>query len=76
MVRPMMVALGSIDSVIARAGPSAQRDMWRANAPMALMGKAAHLLTPLSPGARGPAAIGLLSAIATAAAVGIGWAFA
>lgn len=73
MARPMMAALGSIDPVVAKAGSSAQRDMWRANAPMALMGKAANLFGPLSAGARGPALMALMSAIAVAAAVGIGW---
>jgi len=39
MTMPMMRALPWIDAIVSRAGPSASRDLWRAAAPMALMGK-------------------------------------
>lgn len=70
MARPMMVALGSIDPVVATAGSSAQRDLWRAMAPLALMGKAANLFGPLSAGARGAAMMGLMSAMVVAGIAG------
>lgn len=39
MLGPMMRALPWIDPIVSRAGRSASRDLWRAAAPMALMGK-------------------------------------
>jgi hypothetical protein len=42
MVAPMMRALPRVDRTVSDAGRTAMRDLWRAAAPMALMGKAAR----------------------------------
>lgn len=44
MVRPMVRALGHIDEVVRRGGPSAQRDLRRSALPMAVAGRLARPL--------------------------------
>jgi hypothetical protein len=44
MLHPMVRALGHIDEVVGRGGPSAQRDLRRSALPMAVAGRLARLL--------------------------------
>ena len=71
MMLPMLRALGRIDDVIRSAGRQAQRDMWRANAPMALAGRLSTLFRPLAPDARAYATAAALLAAGAAAALAL-----
>lgn len=42
MLRPMLGALGHIDEVVRRGGPTAHRDLWRSALPMAIAGRIAR----------------------------------
>jgi len=70
MVLPVMRAMGVVDEVMQRGGPSAARDLWLAGFPMALAGKLANLLKPLSADARGIVSVSTLGA-SMAGAIGL-----
>ncbi|ASR55764.1 TlpA disulfide reductase family protein [Cellulomonas sp. PSBB021] len=69
--RPLLEAIGHLPEVVRRAGSKAERDVWRAVPPLALLGRAAGLLRDLPLDRRGPAAAAALTCVALAAAVGL-----
>lgn len=70
MLAPMGRALGFIDEVIDRAGPSARRDLWRSAFPMAIAARAARLFSFVSPARRGATVAGV-AILGLAVAVGV-----
>jgi hypothetical protein len=72
MVGPMLRALGFIDQVVGRAGPSARRDLWRSALPMALSGRLAAMIPIVSPHRRGPLLAGIMAATAVAVVAVVG----
>ncbi|WP_051274623.1 TlpA disulfide reductase family protein [Cellulomonas sp. URHD0024] len=74
MVVPLLTAVGHLPDVVRRAGGKAERDVWKAAPPLALLGRASTLLRGLATDRRGPtAALGLtilaLAALATVLAL-------
>jgi len=57
LIGPVSRAMGQVHAVMARGGPQAVKDLWRAGFPMALAGRVATFFTPLSPDQRGMAAV-------------------
>ena len=57
MIGPVSRAMGKVQEVMARGGPQATRDLWRAALPMALAGRIAAYFKPLTPDQRGIAAV-------------------
>nr|WP_246247234.1 TlpA disulfide reductase family protein [Cellulomonas septica] len=55
-VLPLLAAVGHLPDVVRRAGSKAERDVWKAAPPLALLGRATRLLSPLATDRRGPAA--------------------
>ena len=53
----MTRAMGRVQEVMERGGPTAVKDLWLAGFPMALAGRVATLFSPLSPDQRGIAAV-------------------
>lgn len=73
MLKPMLRAIGFIDSILKEAGPQAQRDMLRVAPPLILTAKIADLLQFLPKSQRGAAAFTMIAVIVAAiAASGIG----
>ncbi|ROO50986.1 AhpC/TSA family protein [Micromonospora sp. Llam0] len=60
MVRPLLRAVGHLPGVVAFAGRGVERDVWRAAAPLAVLGRLSRLFRRLPADRRGPAAAGLL----------------
>ncbi|MFV2086574.1 TlpA family protein disulfide reductase [Micromonospora sp. LOL_021] len=60
MVRPLLRAVGHLPGVGAFAGRGVERDVWRAAAPLAVLGRLSRLFRWLPADRRGPAAAGLL----------------
>jgi len=60
MVRPLLRAVGHLPGVVAFAGRGVERDVWRAAAPLAVLGRLSRLFRRLPADHRGPAAAGLL----------------
>lgn len=67
---PVMRAMGVVYEVMQRGGPSAVRDLWLAGFPMALAGKLASLLKPLSADVRGIVSVSTLG-VSMAAVIGL-----
>jgi thiol-disulfide isomerase/thioredoxin len=63
---PLLTAVGYLPAVVERAGAKAERDVWRAAPPLALLGRASTLLRGLPTDRRGPAAVVCLAALAAA----------
>ncbi|GIG39159.1 TlpA family protein disulfide reductase [Cellulomonas phragmiteti] len=63
-VAPLLAAVGHLPDVVRRAGAKAERDVWRAAAPLALLARAGSVLTRLTPDRRGPVAAAALTALA------------
>lgn len=62
MVVPLLRAVGHLPDVVRRAGAKAERDVWRAAPPLALLGRASGLLGGLAVDRRGPTAtVGLVA---------------
>ena len=57
MIGPVTRAMGRVQEVMQRGGPTAVKDLWLAGFPMALAGRVATLFSPLSPDQRGIAAV-------------------
>jgi len=72
LLLPVIRAMGVVNEVMQRGGPAAVRDLWLAGFPMALAGKLASLLTPLSADARGIASVSTLG-VGMAVAIGLVW---
>ena len=68
MVRPLLRAVGHLPGVIGFAGSRAERDVWLAAPPLALLGRLSRLFARLPADRRGIAATATLAA-ATATAV-------
>ena len=67
-------AIRHLPDVVRRAGAKAERDVWRAAPPLALLGRASSLLSRLATDRRGPAAaVGLtvFAAVALATAIAL-----
>jgi thiol-disulfide isomerase/thioredoxin len=74
MLVPLLTAVGHLPDVVRRAGAKAERDVWRAAPPLALLGRASSHLSGLATDRRGPAAAIALAALgvtALAALVGL-----
>ena len=73
LVGPVSRAMGHVQEVMERGGPRAVNDLWRAGFPMALAGRVATFLSPLSRDQRGIASVLILAAgmIAMLAALGV-----
>ncbi|WJK34324.1 redoxin domain-containing protein [Solwaraspora sp. WMMA2065] len=63
MVGPLLRAVGHLPGVVAFAGRGVERDVWRAAAPLAVLGRLSRLFRRLPADRRGPAAAGLLLVI-------------
>lgn len=77
LIGPVTRAMGRVQEVMERGGPTAVKDLWLAGFPMALAGRIATLFSPLSPDQRGIAAVmtlalGILILLISVA----GWIFA
>lgn len=70
MLVPVARAMGHVQEAMSVAGPQAQRDLLLAGTPMAVAGRLATLFQPLSPDARGIAAVATLG-VSTAAVIGV-----
>lgn len=70
MLLPVMRAMGVVNEIMHRGGPSAVRDLWLAGFPMALAGKLASLLKPLSADVRGIVSVSTLG-VSMAAVIGL-----
>ena len=57
LVGPVARAMGQVQAVMARGGPQAVKDLWKAGFPIALAGRVATLFSTLSPDQRGIAAV-------------------
>ncbi|UJP40293.1 TlpA family protein disulfide reductase [Cellulomonas palmilytica] len=68
---PLLKAVGHLPEVVRRAGNKAERDVWRAVPPLALLGRTAGLLRGLPVDRRGPAAAAVLTFLALAVTAGI-----
>lgn len=66
MLVPLLAAVGHLPVVVRRAGAKAERDVWRAAPPLALLGRASSLLAMLPLDRRGPAAGAGLAVLALA----------
>jgi hypothetical protein len=62
-VGPLLCAVGCISETIEQAGPQAQRQARRTLAPVYGLGKIARAFTPLSPAARGAAAVAVVGGV-------------
>lgn len=69
MLVPLMTAVGHLPDVVRRAGARAERDVWRAAAPLALLARTTRLLGGLTTDRRGPVAAAVLAAAVVAGAV-------
>lgn len=63
-VLPLLAAVGHLPDVVHRAGSKAGRDVWRAAAPLALLGAVSSRLGALPRDHRGPVAAAALAAVA------------
>lgn len=76
LIGPVIRAMGRVYEVMEMGGPQAVKDLWRAGFPMALAGKFATFLTPLSPNQRGiVAVITLATAMLVALGMFVAWMF-
>ncbi|KUP91237.1 deiodinase-like protein [Tritonibacter horizontis] len=63
LIRPLLRAIGHLPSVIETGGPKVERDVWRAVAPFAVLGRLSQLFRFLAPDRRGPMALGLCGGV-------------
>ncbi|ADG73252.1 alkyl hydroperoxide reductase/ Thiol specific antioxidant/ Mal allergen [Cellulomonas flavigena DSM 20109] len=71
MLLPLMTAVGHLPDVVHRAGPRAERDVWRAAAPLALLARATRLLGALATDRRGPVVAAGLAVVVAATVVAV-----